>query len=82
MNTLMKFGIKLVAIIILLALLLSVLVLIYKQKGLFLPFATDSKKESPETFASRSKDLNCIFENHIKLTGGNYNDKTLPHPSY
>ena len=45
MTLLRKYGIPLVAILILLVLLVAVLVLIYQQNGLLLPFAAQPDKE-------------------------------------
>jgi hypothetical protein len=49
MKLLRDFGIPLVALLVLLALLLAVLIIIYDQNGIFLPFAVQPEETDADT---------------------------------
>ena len=49
MKLLRDFGIPLVALLVLLALLLAVLIIIYDQNGIFLPFAAQPEETDADT---------------------------------
>ncbi len=65
MNLFRNAIIPLIAILILLALLVAAIVLIYEQKGLLLPFASQPDEATAETTVCAPKIVLCLNENTL-----------------
>ena len=63
MDLFRKFGWLIIAILVLLALLVAVLVVIYDQNGIFLPFSSQPDAAPPETVAFLPVKIDQINEN-------------------